>query len=156
MNKKILAFLGATLFFVTSISFVAQASVFNSTDGTVTVMASGGTAYSDQNNSVVHLTSSGGTVASVDVPAGRYFLEAKSWSDLTIGGHGSFVQCGFISGNADNDSSRSTTPTGTLIAQGVDEFASPATITYECASDGNVDIYTPVLTITTLSAFDLQ
>lgn len=156
MFKKILAVIGATLFFFTAVGLVAQANVFNPTDGTVTVMASGGTSYVDYDGGANQVNGVE-TVASVVVPAGRYLVQAKAWIDQTVGSE-SFAQC-YLVDLGNNDRTRlnaSTVNYAAVVAQEVTEDDEEFTIEYSCVSDARVDVYNISLIATTISAYDIQ
>lgn len=154
--KKVLSVIVGALFFVAAISLAAQASVFNSTDGTVTVMASGGTAYFDSNANPQQVNGTV-TVASVIVPDGRYQIIAKSWADQSVGAE-TYVNCVLISTGGVNDRARLSAGSGysaAMVSSEVNEYTGgPTTIDYICVTDARVDIYNATLTATTLSAIN--
>lgn len=156
MIKKILSVLGFTVFFFAAIGLVAQADVFNSTDGTVTVMASGGTVYSNY-ETAANQVNGVETVGSVTVPAGRYLVQAKAWVDQTVGLE-SFAQCNLVDLGI-NDRTRlnaSALNYAAVVATEVATFTEETVINYSCVSDARVDVYNVVLTATTVSAIHQQ
>lgn len=132
---------------------IVQAEVFDPDTGTVTVMASGPTAYEDANvgpQTVITTL----TVAAVTVPPGRYLLTTKLWVDMSVGG-ATFVQCGFDNGVAGSDSVR-LGGSGSMALSGADEFAVQTTVEVACVSNDDVDIHRIVLDAISLSAVDFQ
>lgn len=156
MIKKLVALFGTVVFFITAVVFTAKADVFNPTDGTVTVMASGGTVYSDY-GAAANQVNGAETVGSVTVPPGKYLVQAKAWADQSVGSE-SFVQCNLMDLGI-NDRTRLGAGSGysaALVATEVAIITVQDTIEFVCVSDAPVDIYNVVLTATTVSAVNYQ
>lgn len=135
---------------------LANANVFNETDGTVTIMASGGTVYSNYEQ-LANQVNGTEVVGSVTVPAGRYLVQAKAWVDQTVGVE-SFVQCNLVNLGI-NDRTRlngSVLNYAVVVAAEVATFTEETVIEYSCVSDARVDVYNVVLTATTVSAIHQQ
>lgn len=131
VNKKKLAAFAACAFGAVSLLGIAQADVFNPTDGTVTVMASGGTVHVETVVGPVS-TSGGATVATLTVPPGRYEVSAVLWMDEDSSSS-NFIQCGLV--NVDEtENSRST-----LSANGYEALSELGTL--DAASETDIEVF---------------